>query len=81
MASARWAIEGGLNEESSMNSVFGDDSATGELRGWRPGGCTVRTMRKVEGEDVKDWMVDRNSGSALRIDAIRSCPSFMFMLL
>lgn len=65
VARARCAIEGGLNEESSMYSVLG---GCGELAA----GLTVRTMRKADDDEVNACRADSSSGSSVRMDAMRA---------
>jgi hypothetical protein len=66
VASVRWAIDGGLKEESRMYSV----------RGCVLVALTVRTTRNFEGEDVKECKADSRSGSIALIDAIREAIPF-----
>ena len=61
----RWAIDGGLKEESRMYSV----------RGCVEVALTVRTTRNLEAEDVKEFKADSRSGKSARMEDIREAIS------
>ena len=72
LARVRWALEGGLKEESKMRSVLGDggvlSSLEVEVEVVEVVGLMVCTMRKREWDDWKDRREEERSGSRERND-------------
>jgi hypothetical protein len=62
LARARWALDGGLNEESRMNRVLGD--------GGFEEGLMLRTMRNLESDDWKDLRAVSSCGKMLRKELV-----------
>jgi hypothetical protein len=62
LARARWAFDGGLNEESRMNRVLGD--------GGFEEGLMLRTMRNLESDDWKDLRAVSSCGKMLRKELV-----------
>jgi hypothetical protein len=63
LARARWALDGGLNEESRINRVFGDGGLEDE-------GLILRTMRNLESDDWKDLRAVSSCGKMLRKELV-----------
>jgi hypothetical protein len=63
LARARCAFEGGLNEESRTNRVFGDG-------GFDEEGLILRTMRNLESDDWKDLRAVSSCGKMLRKELV-----------
>jgi hypothetical protein len=63
LARARWALDGGLNEESRMNRVFGDG-------GFEEEGLMLLTMRNLESDDWKDLRAVSSCGKMLRKELV-----------
>jgi hypothetical protein len=64
LARARWALDGGLNEESRMNRVFGDGGFEEEE------GLMLLTMRNLESDDWKDLRAVSSCGKMLRKELV-----------
>jgi hypothetical protein len=63
LARAKWALDGGLKDESRMNRVFGDGGLVAE-------GLILRTMRNLESDDWKDLRAASSCGRMLRSELV-----------